>query len=299
MTTSPFSENLLLVLKMLSMSSAQLASGLEIDKSVVSRWLKGTVQPSSHNLARLSMLVATRVPGFRMLDWERDRDSLVQVFGADPDALPGARDGRPAAGLTLPIWDQMLATAALRASAYEGFFRSTRPHPQGPGQFIHDHGMMRRDDNGLLRLYMGSAGTVVEGWMIPLHNQIYAICADVTSGALLFGIFNGVGTQKVDVYDGLTLTPSLDVGRTPTAMAMICERVGDLTGDREADDRRFAELAAQPPLAPEGSVPEHIVKHLVRDIGPAELAKGGDWLLQMPLVRSLARGPAYTAPGGG
>ncbi|MDB5425159.1 MAG: hypothetical protein JWQ29_2575, partial [Phenylobacterium sp.] len=39
--------------------------------------------------------------------------------------------------------------------------------------------------------------------------------------------------------------------------------------------------------------------HLVRDIGPAAAALGGDMLLHMPIARSLARGPAYgEAPGG-
>ena len=296
MTTTSFSENLRLVLKMLSMSGAQLASEMEIDKSVVSRWLKGSVQPSAHNLARLSAMVARHVPAFRMLDWERDPESLAEMFGADPDAIPGMRGTRHAQGLPIAIWDQMQATAAIRGEAYEGFFRGTRPHPMGPGRYVHDHGMIRRDDVGLLRLTMGSGGTVVDGWMIPLHNQLYSIAADVTSGVLLFGIFNGVGTAQVDVYDGLILTPSLDVGRTPTAMPMICERVGHLTGDREADDRRFAELAALPPLAPEGSVPEKVQKHLSRDVGPLELAKGGDWLLQAPISRSMARGPIFGAP---
>ena len=79
-------------------------------------------------------------------------------------------------------------------------------------------------------------------------------------------------------------------------MAMICHRIGDLTGDREADDRHFAELAALNPLAPEGSVPEHIRNHLMRDTGPTPFAQGGDWLLQMPLGRSMARGAGFGDP---
>jgi hypothetical protein len=165
-----------------------------------------------------------------------------------------------------------------------------------PGRFMHDHGIIRRDtETGLLRLRMGSNGTVVDGWALPLRHQLFIIAADVTSGALLFGIFNGVGTAKVDVFDGLSLTPSLDVGNTPFAMAMYCERIGDLSGDDAADDRRFAELAAREGLIPEGGVPDWLVAHLVRDTGPAQLALGGDWLLAMPLARSLARGPRATS----
>jgi hypothetical protein len=129
--------------------------------------------------------------------------------------------------------------------------------------------------------------------MIPLHGLVFTIAADVNSGTLLFGIFNGVGASRVEVFDGLTLIPGADMGRAPIATAMYCERIGDLTGDREADDRHHAELVDRSPIAPEGSVPEPIVKHLLRDIGPQQLALGGDLLLSMSLARSLTRGPDY------
>ena len=293
MSTIGFSDKLRLVLKLLSLSAAQLAAGLETDKSVVSRWLNGSVQPSAHNLSRLSALVATRVEGFRTLDWERDPDGLAQLFGVDPDAIPAMRASRATNGLPIAIWDQMLSTSAFRGKAYEGFFKSTRPHPMEPCRYLHEYGMIRRDEIGLLRLRMGNANVVVDGWMIPLHGQIYSIAADIQSGSLVFGIFNGLGGSRVDVFDGLTLIPGFDKGRSPTATGMLCERIEDLSGDREADDRRFAELAAQSPLAPLGSVPEHIQAHLARDFGPSHLAEGGDWLLNMALSRSLTRGPEF------
>jgi hypothetical protein len=288
-----FSENLRLVLKMLSMSGARLAAELEINKSVVSRWLGATAQPSAHNLSRLSALVATRIEGFSVLDWERDPRSLAELFGADPNAIPAISASRPVL-LPTAIWDRILATATVRGEGFEGFFRSTRPHPRMPGRFLHEHGMIRRDPVGLLRLAMGSAKNMVEGWMIPLHGHLYSIAADVNSGTLLFGIFYGIGVSRVEVFDGLTLIPGADMGYSPTAMAMLCERVADLSGDRVADDKRFAELSSHNPLAPEGSVPEHIVKHLARDFGPEQLARGGDWLLTMSLARSMTRGPDYT-----
>jgi transcriptional regulator with XRE-family HTH domain len=295
MTMTPFSEKLRLVLKMLSMSSAQLASELGTDKSVISRWLKGSVLPSAHNLSRLTALVATRVESFRTLDWERDPQDFAEMFGADADTITRAMGGSvPSRGLPLANWDQMISTTARRGEAYEGFFRSTRPAPTMVGRFMHEHGMIRRDTNGLLKLIMGSAGSVVEGWMIPLHDQLYAIATELSTGTLLFGIFNGIGAPRVDVFDGLTLIPGSYLGRSPTAMAMMCERVGDLTGDVEADDRHCKELISRNPLAPEGSVPEHICNHLVRDFGPAQLALGGDWLLNSLLSRSLTSGPDFS-----
>ena len=287
-----FSENLRLALKMVSMTSAQLASELGTHKSVSSRWLNGSVQPTPHNISRLTALIQTHVKEFRLLDWERDPVAFAELFGVSPGTLKHAAPS----GLPIAIWDQMVATSAMRGKAYEGFFRSTRPSPSHLGRFVHDHGMIRRDDNGLPRLTMGSAGTVVEGWMIPLHNQLYCVAADVTGGTLLFGIFNGLGGSRVDAFDGICLITGSDLGRAPTATPMFCERVGGFTGERVADDNRWAELAAKNPLAPEGSVPEHIQKHLVRDIGPTPFGAGGDLLLALPLARSLSRGPDYDVP---
>ncbi len=289
--STPFSAKLELVLKGLSMSRGRLAADLGVDKSVVGRWVSGAVQPSDHNLSLLTALVAARIPGFTALDWDLSLEGLAALFGGggrSAAAPPKFGDGLP-----LPILEQILAATTLRGAAYEGFFRSTRPYVQAPGRFVHDHGMIRRDENGLLQLRMGTGGTVVEGWMLPLGNQLFAIAADITSGVLLFGIFNGVGTAKVDVVDGLCLTPALDTGRTPTAHPMIFERVADLSGDMEADDRKLAQLTALDPLAPEGSISEEMRDHLVRNFGPVEAALGGDLLMRMPLARSKSRGPIY------
>ena len=45
-----------------------------------------------------------------------------------------------------------------------------------------------------------------------------------------------------------------------------------------------------------GAVSPEVREHLLRDIGPAEAASGGDLLLMMPHLRSLAR--AVEAPAG-
>lgn len=294
MTTTPFSEKLRLVLKMLSMSSAQLASELGTDKSVVSRWLKGSVLPSSHNLSRLTAVVATRVASFRTLDWDRDPQGFAEMFGADSDAIDRAI-GAPARSRGLPLsnFDQLISSAARRGKSYEGYFRSTRPSPTLVGRFVHEYGMIRLDAVGLLRLKMGSAGSVVDGWMLPLHGQVYSIATETNSGTLLFGIFNGIGAPKVDVFDGLTLLPGSDMGRSPTATAILCERIGELSDDPEADDRRCREMMAYNPLAAEGSISERVRNHLVRDIGPAQLSLGGDWLLNSLLSRSMSSGPDF------
>jgi hypothetical protein len=289
----PFCRKLELVLKALSTSRGRLAADLGVDKSIVGRWVSGAVQPSAHNLSLLTALVASRVPGFTALDWDRNLESLAGLLGADPAVISASRGSKVPTSLPFSILDQVHAATALRGEAYEGFFRSTRPYVLAGGKFVHDHGMIRRDPNGFLRLSMGTGGTVVDGWMLPVGNQLAVVACDVTSGTMLFGIFNGVGTARADVVDGLCLSSALDAGRTPTAHAMMFERIGDLTGDREADDRRFVELTGLDPVAPEGSIPEMLRNHLLGDFGPAQAALGGDLLLRMPLTRSISRGPAY------
>ena len=293
--TAPFSEKLRLVLKVLSLSGANVAGELGVERSVVSRWLSGGVQPSAGNLLRLSVLVGQRLADFSVLDWDREPEELMGLFGARPAAIQGAIRPRSPNGLPLAIWDQMVATSIGKGQGYEGFFRFTQPHPRVFGRYLHEYGMIRRDEAGLLNLRMGNAEVLLDGWMIPLHGQLYSICADVNTGTLHFGIYNGLGASRVDVFDGLSLAPAFDMGRSPSATALICERIGELSGNRLADDGRFEQLLGHSPLAPEGSIPEHIQRHLVRDIGPSQFALGGDWLLNMSLSRSMTRGRDYDA----
>lgn len=286
----PFSAKLGFVLKALSMSRGQLAAELNVDKSIVGRWVTGAVQPSVYNLSRLTAWMAGRVGGFNSLDWERDLDSLAGRLGVEPQPMVGASTSALGGGLLLPLLDEVRAMTAKRGGAYEGFFRSTRPYAQAPGRFLHDTMMIRKDESGLLRLDMATNGVSVKGWVLLLHNHLFVVGAELTSGSFAFGIFNGVNTVQAGVLDGLILNSSLDAGLTPTAVAAVVERVGEITGDTADDDLRFAEMAKAEALAPEGSVPEAIKAHLARDIGPAALAMGGDWLLRMPLARTVSAG---------
>ncbi len=291
--SEPFAKKLELALKVLSMSRARMAQDLGVDKSVVGRWVTGAVEPSAHNRSLLSNLIAERVPGFTALDWDRSLEAFAELLGADLDMLSGKKASNAPLALPLPLLDRFVATSLLRGPAYEGFYRSTRPYVLAPGHFVHDHCMLRMEANGLLSTKIGTAGTLVEGWVLLQGNQLFTIAVDVTSGAVLFGLFNGVGTAKAEVVDGIALTPALDAGRTPTAHPILFERIGELSGDREADEAHFAELAKRNPVAPEGSIPDDLRKHLAGDFGPKAAAAGGDWLLQSPLSRTRARGPAY------
>ena len=283
----PFSAKLSFALKALSMSRGALAAELGVNKSMVGRWVSGGAKPSAHNLARLSEHVARRVDGFSALDWERPMSSFAALVGADASIMAG---GSPANMLPLTLLDLSRGVTAMRGGAYEGFFRTTRPFFQSPGDFVHDHLMITRDPTGLLRFDMINDGVQVKGWVLLLHNLCFVISEEVTSGTYAFGIFNGVSTVQAAVLDGLILMCTHDSSRTAVATAMIAERIADLTGDRARDDALFAEFGRRPPAAPKGSVPPAVAEHLVRDIGPGQLAIGGDLLLSLSLARSMSRG---------
>jgi transcriptional regulator with XRE-family HTH domain len=293
MTATPFCEKLDLVLKALSMSRGRLAAELCVDKSLVGRWASGAVTPSAHNLENLTRLVATRCAGFTMLDWDRPLEALAAVLGVEmrskaPPILEakGAPDGLP-----LPVLEMAKLTTERRGGAYEGFWRTTRPSVMMPGRFFHDHGMVRRSENGLLQFKVGGAGLLFDGWLLPAEGQLFAILFDTVGQTPIFLILNGVPLSKASRLDGLVMAAALNAARTPSAYPIIMERVGDLTGDREADDAMCETLLARDPLIAEGTLDDATRRHLVRDIGPAAAAAGGgDLFLLASITSSLSRG---------
>lgn len=292
---TPFSSKLDLALKALSMSRGRLAAELGVDKSLVGRWASGAVTPSAHNLENLTRLIASKRPGFTMLDWDRDIGGIASVFGvqARSEPPPPARYEPLASmneGLPLPMLDMARMMTARRGSAYEGFWKSTRPSVVMPGRFFHDHGAVRRASNGLLQIRMGGSGMVFEGWLLPAEGQLFAILFDSAGQTPIFLIFNGVPLPKASLLDGLVMAASLNAARTPSAYPIFMERIGDLTGDAEADEATCIELFARDPLAPEGTVPDHIVNHLIRDVGPTAAAKGGDLFMMASVASTWSRG---------
>ena len=288
MADTPFSEKLELVLKVFSMSRAQLASALAVDKSLVGRWVSGAVSPSAHNMANLTRFVAAKREGFTMLDWDRDMDGFAALFGARRPGQPEpAADGFD--GLPLPIMDQIRAATAARAPDMECFFRTTRPSQALPGRYLHDQGMLRLEPSGLLEIRMGVRETAYRGWLLPVGGQFYCVATDGASGAMIFGVFSSAPAGKVQRLDGITVGRIEGVMPGIGSSPIVLDRIGDLSGDREADDRRFRDHLGRDPLAPEGSIPEEVVAQLSRDYGPSQLAAGGDWLMHIPFHRSLSR----------
>ncbi len=287
MEVDNFAEKLQLVLKVMVLSRTGLASKLNVDKSLVGRWVSGAVRPSEHNLAKLTRFIAENVPGFTLLDWDRDLENLQKRLGVARKKPEGGAVV-PEIGSLLPhgIIQEAKGTMRKRGKAYTGLWKSTRASYDLPGRFIHDICLTQQRDDGMLRFRLGVEGVRYEGWSLLMQNQLFSVAWDLESSAMLFSIFNGVARHRPEVIDGINLATLMDAGGSPVASACILTRIGDPTGDEDQDTAMFEQAIANlNPLAPEGSVSADIAEHLQRDVsdGPAGI-------MRLLFSRSFARG---------
>ena len=315
MKPAEFAKRLDLALKAVSFSRGQLAAELGIDKSLVSRWMSGANVPSSHNLARLTQFIAGRSAGFNMLDWDLSLPALAARLGvksasgtvsaAGPADRPHpsvsdvrVEDIRLIDWIPRVILEEAVVTTRLRGAGYEGFWKSTRPANSPRGAFLHDQIMISPGPNGLLRFRLAVIDMSFEGWILPIQTQLVTVAADPRTGVFLFGVFNAVLRDRPEVMDGLTLTWQRFQGGIPVAAGCMIERQGDLSYDLAIDEARFAELARQNPVAPDGSIPPEVRDRLYHDVGPTAFAAGGDSLLAMAFASSIGRGRGGLPPSG-
>jgi len=288
-----FSARLRLVLKALSISGGRLAADVGVDKSLVSRWCSGSVTPSAHNLARLTQAIAVRHPGFTMLDWELEVPALAARFGVSVPAAAHAPEAMPSAfaeWLAIPkLQDAAMAGGALHG-ALAGIWRTTRPSPEFRGKFAHDYAILEATPDGTLRFRTGVFSARLIGWSVAVGEQLFSAATDPLTGASIFTIFNFVRRARIELMDGISLSCMAHAGGAPVANACMLERMEDLSGDAEADNARYEELLTRHPIAPDGSVPEAIRNHLLFDCGPTAMAAGGDHVMMMRAMNSLARG---------
>lgn len=282
-----FSEKLELAMKKMSLSRAGLAAAVGVDKSVAGRWVAGKVRPSSHNLSKISRLIAKELPGFTMLDWEREPNEFAKLFGANAVSA-GFGDGTIYSMLPAKLAEEAKHAATQRSKAYEGFWRSTRPSSDLPGQFLHDVAMVRCNQDGFLAFESGVEGFYYSGTSVVIHQQVYYFGADDGFGAITMGVFNGVSRQRAEVLDGVLLTTLRDAGASPTASSIIMHRIDDISDDIEADTVKFRKLVENQKLVAEpGSIDPEIVEHL-------HGAANAPGMLRMLFAQSMSRGPILT-----
>jgi transcriptional regulator with XRE-family HTH domain len=292
-----FATKLEMILKALSITRGRAAAEMGVDKPLVGRWVSGAVHPSARNLERLTIWIAGYHPGFTLLDWDLDIADLAKRFGV---AAPPAARLRPGDVLEPLLAPALIAETsdnlARRGWAYEGFWRATRPSALAPGKFLREHLMISCNGGGAMMISLGAFAMRLDGYAVLFDNQMFVFAADSEDSNLVFAILNLVARLKADVLDGLILTRLADTSGSPVAMPVLLERVGDLSGNDEADRATFETLCAQSALVPSESVPDDVRQHLCRDFGPAAAANGGGLLLVMRAAESMARGPEFEVP---
>ena len=300
--TDGFPAKLALVLKALSTSRGRLAADIGVDKSLVGRWCNGHVSPSAHNYARLTQAIAARLPElappFSMVDWDLDLGNLAARFGitlVTAPQVPGDLPSGFAEWLRLSKLREAALASGNVSTALAGLWRTTRPVPEIPGKFVHDYVIMQTTGDGPLSFRMGIFSHRMIGWAIAVGDQMYCCCTNQSTGGSVFAILNRVHRARIDVLDGVSLACMADAGGTPVAAAIHLERIADLSGDPAADEALYEELLAEPPVAPDGSIPEDLQNYLLRDTGPTALANGGDAMIMVRALTSRARGSSPSA----
>lgn len=288
-----FAEKLGLAMRATALSRVALAKALEVDKSLIGRWLSGAVHPTEHNLARLTTLFAGRNPDLRMADWFGDSVDFARRLGLSPPHASSPADDENAL-LLGPFVALSREETARRGAAYEGFWRTSRPSALMPDRIFHDYGMIRRADNGLLEVRMRGAGLNFSGWMMPGEGNLFVYLDDPVGRTPLALMFRGVTLPRAMVIDGLLMIAALDPSRTLAAMPILLERIDDLSGDPQADLARCMQMQE---LEPEPLEP----------IGPealrARVFRGGDalhpgCLLSVGAADSLSRGSTQAGLSG-
>lgn len=290
-----FSQHFRLALLAMGLSKSRAASLLQVDKSLVGRWASGAVRPTEHNLTRITELLAQHVEGFRLPDWQLDAESFASRVGIDPGLARQASATSTIGGVALSCIAEARKETERRGSGYEGFWRTTRPSVVMEGRLFHDYGMIRRGQSGLLEVSMGGAGLAFNGWALPLEGNLFMMLDSAVGFTPIFLLFRGVALPKVTQLDGLLLLATLDATRTPAALPILAERVGDLSGDHEADTERCREMSQQDPFQDEAEIAPEIRSYLLRDVGPKAAAAGGHMFLAVSAMNNLSRGT--TSPG--
>jgi len=290
-----FGQKLNLVLKAFTMSRGRLAAELKVDKSLVGRWAAGTVTPSAHNLSALTALVATRLPGFSLLDWDLTLSGLAERLGVDATAL--TKEATAEGFVTIDFPTRLVETArnetARRGHGFEGIWNAKRISFTRTGEFVRDVILIRKQ-NGILHMRWGNSAYECRGPLLQLAGQLHGILIDESDDSILFCLLNGVNMPQVEAMDGIFMAIAKDGPQTPCGAACLLERECNLTGDIGEDDRRYEDLKSRAFLWDRAHITPDEYAHLIRDIGPKAYAAGGDLFLRSPLVRSLSRGGAQT-----
>jgi transcriptional regulator with XRE-family HTH domain len=273
-----FARKLDLLMKALTISRGRLAQDSGLDKSLIGRWVAGSVHPSALNLERVTAALARRRAGFTMLDWDRPFDDFASHFGgiAAPSALPGM-------GLIFPydVTIPARAETAKRGARYTGFYWIYRRSFGRPGKI--GRGTVRiATKDGLLEVREGVPGFEYLGWGLLMLNRLYCMLTEPGFEGMSFMITNAGRQPKAHVLHATYMGVSSDGLMLPKAAPCALVRVADLAGEVEADEATYQAMKAESGYVAPEEVPAHVLAFLDRDFGPRAFAEGGADMVTAP-----------------
>lgn len=281
---SDFPRKLDLILKRLSMSRARLAQEAGLDKSLVGRWVAGSVTPSAHNLERVTQALARKLPGFSLLDWDRPLAAFAERFGATIEAPPEPV-GLPAAAIVFPfdIVTPARVETAKRGDEYCGLYWNWRRAFGRPGRYVRIAVLIRPKD-GLLEVAKGALGFEHRGPALLMLNRLYMILSEEKFEAMGLLITNAGQQPKARCLSGIILGVSSEGLLMPKSTPCLMIRHADLSGDEAADRAAYEAMKAMAGPVDKSLVPPEALAVIDRDFGPRAFAEGGADMVNAPFV---------------
>jgi hypothetical protein len=226
-----FAAKLRLAMGRASLSSAQLAQALRVDKSVVTRWRAGTLRPGEHNLSALGALLARHVEGFSRASFDLSETDFA------------ARLGVAAAPATPPLHDLLSpllrgADQRAAAAAYGGLWAVLVGSPGGRGRLFGYAGRIAAVPGAAALSHdIGDLDTfLARGSMIAFGAKLYRAAQEVRRhDAVAFSVFTGVATGRAAILEGFSVARDGGPEAAPAAFPILHLRLSD-----RVDEASFA-----------------------------------------------------------
>jgi transcriptional regulator with XRE-family HTH domain len=279
-----------LLLKVMNLSRGRVAARLEVDKSLVGRWVSGAVQPTAHNLSKLTDLARSVRPDFNLLSWERPVDEFAATLGSGREAVP--------TGPADPVWCFVVARTSRQevardGDAYPGFYHIWRYALNNSGAIVRETLMIERHGDDLL-IRETDGLNEHRGHAVLSRRQLYAIMeARERQDGMYFMVLNGVGTGRALLLDGIMLTVCSIRSLPPGATTVVLQRFADVDQDAAANEHRWAaEKEEARTVLLEGRarslIPARILRAIENRVGLARSDGEIDTVLRLPVERSIS-----------
>jgi transcriptional regulator with XRE-family HTH domain len=226
-----FGAKLALTLQLLNISRGRLSAEVRVDKSLVSKWLRGHVMPSGHNLAALTDLVRMQRPRFTQLNWGLPLDAFTAALLSTPDGqAPSPYNIAPTTpGWFIPTRQQTAMEVAREGSAYSGVYVSFRQSLQNNGDIVPELTAIWRENSNLFFQQTDGLYAAHNGEIFVLRHQLFLAGAEhPRPDGIAASLYIGVTGAKAWRMHGFAMNVHSDRFGTPGVSPIVLQRVADL-----------------------------------------------------------------------